>query len=368
MANKVELLEKVDWVVLNDYIETNRIMSSKHPEYDIWILNYSPKTQMSRVWDEYTLSCRGLVVDAEGNILARPFQKFKNYEEYNPADIDMSQDYELFEKMDGSLGILFFYEATKEWIMASRGSFISEQAVEAHKMLDRDINVVDRLDKKNTYVFEIIYPLNIIVVNYHGMYDLILLAIIETKTGNEANYNHIACTYSKLFKIVKKYNLPKVKDLMELKLLEEENREGFVVRFTNGFRVKIKFSEYIRLHRILTNVSNVTIWEYLVNKNDLDDLLDKVPDEFYSWLRRTIRVLEDEFRKKELRSLKEFVRIYYNEGITSRREFAEAALKSDMRAILFKHYDKKPYDDIIWKMCKPKWSKPFADGYVDDNS
>jgi len=366
MGNEVVFLEKIDWSILNQYIESNQIMSSKHPNYDIWILNYSPKTQINRIWDEYTLSCRGLIVDIDGNILARPFQKFKNYEEYNPSEIDMSKEYEIFEKMDGSIGILIFYEPSNEWIMASRGSFISEQAIEARKMLDRNLNVLQKLDKDNTYIYEIIYPENKIVVNYFGMRDLVLLAVINTKSGVELSYKHIVCTYSKLFKVVKKYNLPKVKDLIELKKLEEDNREGFVVRFENGFRLKIKFSEYIRLHSILTNVSNVTIWEYLVNKNDLDDLISKVPDEFYSWLKRTIKTLEDEFRKIELRSYMEFVRIYYNEGITSRREFAEASLKSDMRAILFKLYDKKPYDNIIWKMCKPKWSKPFADGYVDE--
>ena len=85
-------------------------MANKHPEYDIWILNYSPRTQSKRVWDDYTLSCRGLVIDAEGNILARPFKKFKNYEEYDPSEIDMSKTFEIFEKMDGSLIIVFYYE------------------------------------------------------------------------------------------------------------------------------------------------------------------------------------------------------------------------------------------------------------------
>lgn len=97
----MKILEKVDWNLLNVYIENNLIVSNKHPEYDIWILNYSPKVQSKKFWDEYTLSCRGLVIDAEGKILARPFQKFKNFEEHDPSEIDMSQPYEIFEKMDG---------------------------------------------------------------------------------------------------------------------------------------------------------------------------------------------------------------------------------------------------------------------------
>jgi RNA ligase len=151
----MKLLEKIDWKVLNDYIEKKLIVANKHSEYDIWILNYSPTTQIERVWDDYTLSCRGLVIDAEGNILARPFQKFKNYEEYDPSEVDMSLDFEIFEKMDGSLIILFYYKAGGKWIVASRGSFMSEQSLEAEKMLGT--NVYDMLDKNNTYLFEIIY-------------------------------------------------------------------------------------------------------------------------------------------------------------------------------------------------------------------
>lgn len=151
----MELLKKVDWNELNDYIDNNLIVANKHPEYDIWILNYSPKAQSKKFWDKYTMSCRGMVIDAKGNILARPFQKFKNYEEHDPSEIDLTQDYEIFEKMDGSLIILFYYELHETWIVASRGSFISEQSIEARKMLD--VSIFNKLSKTNTYLFEIIY-------------------------------------------------------------------------------------------------------------------------------------------------------------------------------------------------------------------
>jgi len=97
----MEYLQKVDWDVLNTYIDNNLIIANKHPEYDIWILNYSPKAQFKKFWDIYTLSCRGMVIDGDGNILARPFQKFKNYQEHESGEIDLTQPFEIFEKMDG---------------------------------------------------------------------------------------------------------------------------------------------------------------------------------------------------------------------------------------------------------------------------
>lgn len=151
----MKLLEKIDWNVLKSYVDNSLIIANKHPEYDIWILNYSPKVQFKKFWDLYTSSCRGLVIDAEGNILARCMKKFKNYEEHDPSEIDMSQEFEIFEKMDGSYISLFYYIPRMEWIVASRSSFISEQAIEAKKLIDSSI--YDKLNKNFTYIFEIIY-------------------------------------------------------------------------------------------------------------------------------------------------------------------------------------------------------------------
>jgi RNA ligase len=151
----MKILEKIDWTVLKNYIDNSLIIANKHPEYDIWILNYSVKVQSKKFWDEYTMSCRGMIIDADGNILARPFQKFKNYEEHDPSEIDMTQEFEIFEKMDGSLIILFYYAPRMEWIITSRGSFISEQAIEAKNLIDNSI--YDKLNKNFTHIFEIIY-------------------------------------------------------------------------------------------------------------------------------------------------------------------------------------------------------------------
>lgn len=204
---------------------------------------------------------------------------------------------------------------------------------------------------------------NRIVVDYGDMEDLILLSVIDTKTGFELSYEDLVSKYSKYFTIVKRHKIENINNLNELKELEEENREGFVVRFSNGFRVKVKFNEYIRLHGILTNVSNLTVWEHLKNNYDFDELFNRVPDEFYNWLTKTINKLKNEYYYVERQALLEFVRIYHVNNITNRSEFAEEAKLSDYRAILFKLYDKRPYDEIIWKMIRPTYSKPFGDGY-----
>ena len=354
------MLERIDWKVLNEYIEQSLIVANKHPEYDIWILNYSPKAQSKKFWDEYTMSCRGMVIDVDGKILARPLQKFKNFEEHDPSEIDMSMDYEAFEKMDGSLIIVFYYEPRMEWIVASRGSFISEQSLEGKKMLGLKHS---KLNTNCTYLFEILYPENRIVVDYGDRRELVLLTNLITATGEELPYEKLVALYSNIFTVVKKYEMDAVKNLLELKGLEEDNKEGFVIRFANGFRVKVKFSEYVRLHGILTNVSNLTVWEHMRDNYEFDELLDRVPDEFYEWLKRTASKIQLDFNEIERLALLEFVRIYHVNEINERAGFAEIAKSSEHRAILFKLFDRRPYADIIWKQIRPVYSKPFKDGY-----
>ena len=361
MRNTNNILPKIDWNILNRYIDGNLIVANKHIEYDIWILNYSPKVQAQKLWDEYTSAARGLIIDANGNILARPFEKFKNYEEYSISDIPTNEKFEVFEKMDGSLIIIFYYAAEAEWIIASRGSFISEQAMEARKIFN--VNTFKNLHKKYTYLFEVIYPENRIVVDYGNKRELILLTVINTSNGSEYSYDTLEKIYSKYFKIVPKLKINTFEELLKYRELNKDNEEGVVIRFENGFRMKMKFEEYVRLHAIVTNVSNLTIWEHLMNGYDFNELIDRVPDEFYSWVQRTIKQLKNEFKDIELEAYKTFFNIYYINNLIERKEFAEHAKKSPYRAILFKLYDKRTYDRIIWKSIRPTYSKPFTDGY-----
>ena len=144
---------KLDGELILELIEEGYLRMQKHPTKDLFILNYSQKTQFEKYWTPITLMCRGIVMDVDFNIVARPFPKFFNLSEHNKSDIPKGMTKEVFEKMDGSLGIFFHY--VDEWIFASRGSFISEQAVKGGELMKG--KNLDLLDKGNTYMFEIIY-------------------------------------------------------------------------------------------------------------------------------------------------------------------------------------------------------------------
>jgi hypothetical protein len=77
-----------------------------HPTLPLFIHNYSEKTQFDKRWDEVTMSCRGLILDNNGDVIARPWKKFFNYGE-GRLKIDDVMPVEVTDKMDGSLGILY---------------------------------------------------------------------------------------------------------------------------------------------------------------------------------------------------------------------------------------------------------------------
>jgi RNA ligase len=337
--------------ILEKYHVDGLLHKQTHPTKDLTIWNYSPKVQYEKLWDDITLQCRGLVTNSNGDIVARPFKKFFNYEEHNPEELP-NEDYVVYEKMDGSLGILFNYE--NEWILATRGSFTSPQAIKGKEILDR--HDISALRKDNTYLFEIIFPENRIVVDYGNEEKLVVIGGIHTETGDEIPDSSLFFMQEAGFEFVTTYKTwGEGYDLLKEEI--SKNREGYVIKFKNGFRMKIKGDEYVRLHRILTNISNRDIWEYLKDNKPFDELLEKVPDEFNNWVKETVRDLTIRFENIN----KDYTEIYENlkSRNLDRKEFAIRAKQYRHSNILFNMLDGKEHKENIWKIIYPNYSKPF---------
>ena len=328
------------------------LISQVHPTLDLTIYNYSQKTQYEKMWNEETLSCRGLVLDSWGNVVARPFKKFFNLSEVEGEIPDLP--FEVFEKMDGSLGIFFWYNGNP--IFASRGSFTSDQSKVGWEIL-KGMDY-ENLKRGVTYLFEIIYPENRIVVDYGDTEKLVLLGAIETSTGEEIPYSGIGENLER-FELVRKWS--NKKSISELVKENDLIREGYVLRFSNGYRIKVKFEEYCRLHKIITNVSNIDIWEKLKDGLPLNEILDKVPDEFYGWVKNTENRLREEFQDTLGDSEKILYSIRKKLGDSERKVYAEEIKKNINPGILFNLLDGRNPDQVIWKLVRPKWAKPFRE-------
>ena len=349
----------IDLNILNKYIEEGWVIKNEHPTLPISIYNYSPTTQYENKWDDVTRMCRGLILDTGGNVVAKTFPKFHNLDEHKIEDVP-NEPFEVYEKYDGSLLIVFFYDGL--WRTATRGSFVSEQALKGKEFLYQ-MSVIKNypttgLNTNWTYLFEVIYDENRIVCEY-DFEGLVLLGMYDKENGKEVEWNEaikLFALYSD-FRIAKKYN--GITDYSILGGMISTDREGYVVRFKNGFRVKIKGDEYKRLHKILTNVSSRDVWEYLSTNKPLDEILEKVPDEFYNWVKFTKAELELQYDIIE-REYKWIYKTIMSLPFTSeRKKFAEMATKYKYPNLLFLMYDNKDYEKVIWNLIYPSYSKPF---------
>lgn len=344
---------KIDISRFRELEEQKYLSCQKHPSADLLIWNYTQLAQFAKVWCPETLMARGLITDFLGNVKARPFKKFFNYEEHFGEDCKLPplplEPFTVTEKMDGSLGILYWVDDIP--YIATRGSFTSEQAIKGTEILHRDYSHVE-FDSYCTYLFEIIYPANRIVIDYNGMEDIVLLAVVETETGREVKNS----LYSGFIPVVKTYEFD---DIAKIKEVQEDNKEGFVIRFESGVRTKIKMAEYVRLHRLVTGVNAKTIWELLKNGHDFTDLLERVPDEFYDWVKNTKAELEKQFHLIEQESKSRWIEALDMD--TRKKQAQHISKTSQYPGVVFAMLDSKPYKDIIWKLIKPRADKPWKE-------
>lgn len=332
---------------IKPYIEKKLVAEQVHPENeDVRIFNYTQMCQFSGDWDEVTKQCRGLILNIKtGEVLARPFKKFFNYQEHIAKNWPIPEEEPIItEKLDGSLGIMYTLNG-KTWI-ATRGSFMSDQAIWATKWW-RENKGDDPYGNEVTHLFEIIYPENRIVVSY-DFSGLVHLASIHTKTGRQVES----------IMPVKKAEKIDSKNVIDLLKQDDPNSEGFVVYYPKAnTRVKIKFPEYVRLHRIVTGVSEIAIWEMLRDEKPIDELLEKVPDEFYKWVSETQFKLLKQYSEIFTRCKNDFERIAH--AGRSRKEIALDFQECKHPGILFAMLDGKDYRVPIWRMIRPHGQKQF---------
>lgn len=366
----------IDLEELDLYVEKGLISRAKHPTAELFIYNYTNKTQYERVWDNITKQCRGLILDAKGNIVARPFPKFFNLEEHSPSDIVFSKPFKVYEKLDGSLGILFKNPDTRDWEIATKGSFVSDQANMANKIYKENYAKVFTPLEGTTPLFEIIYPDNKVVVDYGEISDLILLGVIDNKTGKDIPEAFWPGPRVKHFVIGA--DIPEPTGVLDyLKIPNDGSNEGVVLVFDwpqDGpkTRVKLKLQEYVRLHTLIFGVSSKLIWEILKAGDSIDAYLGRLPDEIYSWTQEVVADLSMTYRWQEARIQDSYemailkyapIQLTYSEAIEytrkNRKGFAELIAKHQYKNFLFLLLDGKSITEKVWDLVKPKYFTPF---------
>ncbi len=341
-------------------IEAGTVKATRHPSAPLTIYNYTAVCQYESRWCDVSRACRGLILHDDGTIVARPFPKFHNREEHAEDDPVFAFPFTVSEKMDGSLGIL--YHDGAQYAVATRGSFISTQAAKATQMLAEQYPEFQP-QPGLTYLFEIIFPGNRIVVNYGSRSELVLLAVIDNTTGRDVDD---VCGWPGSVTRSFDASCSPSEVIASLGLVDDGNTEGVVLRFDypaagQQMRVKVKLDEYKRLHRLMTMTTTRTVWEALSTGAGFGELLDRVPDEFHAWLTETIADLNSQYTAIEAEAQTAFASISTAVGTTNRKAFAELATKTVLPQLMFLMLDGRDYSQAIWKQLRPEASMPFKE-------
>lgn len=257
--------------------EKRLVARRAHPEAEHLVLYcYTQQATFSGEWDSFVEAARGIVLDTRTKmVVATPFPKFFNYGERGRFDLP-SEPFEVFEKLDGSLAIVFHDGET--WRVATKGSFISEQAKWATAWLNE--RGFAGLRSGVTYLFEIIYPENQIVVRY-DFSGLVMLGAYSA-TGEEIETEDLWVIARMLgTRVATSYHYESIEEIMDAVAKFGSDREGFVVRFESGYRVKVKGAEYLRVHRLASRITPLGIWDAMQSGDDLDGIRKEIPEEFY---------------------------------------------------------------------------------------
>jgi RNA ligase len=279
---------------LSELAREGQINQAQHRETGLVLFNYG-LVATKDFWTPLTRMARGIVFDSSGSrVVAHTIPKFFNLQEHPETQLSLLLDRPFWvdEKLDGSMGTLFHWQ--DRWHVATRGSFHSSQAQMGLKFFTEKIDA-SQLDPTRSYILEITSPDNQIVVPYRE--DALYLLASFSADGEEADPSELDKMAARAgFKRPRLFEGRTLADLVGLARTIPFNEEGFVVRFKDGLRVKIKGEEYCRIHRLITCATPLGIYEFMLAGKPFTEFEHHLPEEFRSDARQIHGLLEEQLR------------------------------------------------------------------------
>lgn len=341
----------VDMLHVQEYLKTNTIESLEaigvfakyHPTLPIVILDYDMIESSKFKEDPIVKECRGLALRTDDfSIIHKAFNRFYNLNESSCTDKFNWESFSTTSKEDGSLIKVRWYN--DDLFITTRNSFADSHCGDSGKswkelviscLTDRQIDHI-RIHKTYTFVFEFCSEWNTVVV-HHAKPKVVLLSIFDGN-GNELSSVDIdgwnTCWYLDFNrpKVYKFESLDQVQKYLDRMAEEKDNAEGFVLKDSNGIRIKCKSVWYLTLHRLSGN-GNIGL-----TKNLLPLLLAGEKDEIISYF----SYLEPKFLELEFIVADLFANLHdvwkKAKDIEDQKEFAIYITKenhTDFSSILF---------------------------------
>lgn len=310
MLNDNAAKEKIKYLEINQSNSLVLIRYAKHSsvsdgQYEITAEN---------LWEidgGFYLECRSIVIDLkEECIVISPFKKFRNLNEC-PAnelsvvieEIKNAKTIEITNKLDGSMQCARWYKG-KLFMTGSQAIELEKswRLADGYRMMKSDINCVKmvRENPDYTFIFEYISLADAHVVKYEkheeGLY---LIGVRHVYSGRQLSYKEVADLASKYnVKMTQIYDKTFDEILQEVKFIKSDDQEGFVVNI-DGHMIKVKGDDYVKIHKILSQISSINLIIQSIAENRMDDLLSKVPEAYKPRVRKVSKVVYDYIAKME---------------------------------------------------------------------
>lgn len=265
-------------------------------------------------WDRYNgfyRECRSVVIDVEKNCLVlTPFSKFFNVNELKETSIeniqhriDAANTIEFSDKLDGSMQSARWYE--DKIVMAGSQAINpnnSWRLEDGYRMINAISGYEEMLKTYTnyTFIFEYISLKDAHVVKYtkdqEGLY---LIGIRDVNTGEELDY-------CKTIEIAETFNIPTTKlfdktisqIMSELDSKSSDEAEGFVINI-DGYRVKIKYNDYVHIHKALSKLSSINLIIRSIADDKYDDLLAKLPIAYHDHVKKIAEIVVSYIKNTE---------------------------------------------------------------------
>lgn len=341
----------MDRGALERLVEEHYITQVLSPDACLVLYNYTAKATYDRVWTPETRACRGLIAEVNtGAVVARPFEKFSNVDEAGFPESALAAllarpgPVEITDKLDGSMVAVWHYAGG--WHCSTRGSFTSTQAQAAQEWLLANADLTCA-QPDYTYIGEWCAPDNRVVLKY----DRPELCLIGARMaqGYDAPYYEVAYWAHVL-------GLPAVPALTDCDLETLVSRrplttgvEGWVARWPDGFRVKIKTEDYLRLHRLISGFSAARVREAMLS-SDAAHYIGELPEEIRNEAERIMAVLDAQVQERAATLSASFARLSPLLS-DSRKAFALAVQQEPKEdwPFLFSLADGRPITDKLLK-------------------
>ncbi|WTW93315.1 T4 RnlA family RNA ligase [Streptomycetaceae bacterium NBC_01309] len=342
------------------------------------IYDYRIKCQAEDHWTPVTTRSRGLVVDdTTGDVLAAGFPKFFDHDRHRAGSpfapaLPRDEPFEVYDKLDGHL--INVYHHAGAWRVTGRGSFHGEHVDRAAWWFaGRDTAA---LRPGTTYLAELVGGEHRIVVDHGARTDLVLLGAYGPDLV-EVPFAECADAWRAMGgSVVPVRPADRAPPFAELLRLARNNldldgnpvsgteREGWVVRFASGLRVKVKLADHVRVRAMLGRANTFGVWQVLAAGRDPALVFEGIPEEYRPDLLLRVAAERRGHAWWIARAEAVFAEVLAVAGPTpDRAAFARCAAAhpdfDQFKPLLFLLFDGHPLDACAWRQRRPLFNAPI---------